>query len=75
MISDLEQPNEPHPNILRYEKLRMLMGLNLNASWSEIEDLAAVACYHGSDAFDQYLDDITPDRICEMLGVNALARK
>lgn len=69
MISDLEQPNEQHPNILRYEKLRMLMGLNLKTTWRAVEDLGAIASYVGTDDFDRYLDEFTPDRIRQMLGI------
>jgi hypothetical protein len=40
----------------RYRKLRAYMGRNQEASWKAVERLAAVACYVGTDAFDEYLD-------------------
>lgn len=64
MISDLAQP---HPNILRYEKLRMLMGLNLKQSWEAVEQLAAVACYTCNDDFDNYLDSLTTEKAIQRL--------
>jgi hypothetical protein len=85
MISDLERPLEtscfedawykkrklevPHPDIARYGKLRMMMGMNMKATWNWVEQLASIACYVGTNDFDQYLDELTPDRIREMLGI------
>lgn len=73
MISDLEQPlPEPHPNILRYEKLRMLMGMNVRKARYTVEQLADVARYSisGPYEFDRYLDQVTtPEAIRDILGI------
>lgn len=47
---------EAQKNAGRYEKLRRWMSSNVADGWSEIEKLAALACYVGWDAFDNQLD-------------------
>lgn len=42
----------------RYRKLRRWMSSNVAEGWTEVERLAAIACYVDWDAFDQYLDDL-----------------
>lgn len=42
-----------------YRKLRNAMGFNMESTWKEICNLAAIACYvNGVENFDQYLDGL-----------------
>lgn len=54
----------------RYEKLRRWMSSNVAEGWSEVEKLAAAACYVGWDAFDTQLDSLPVCNVglCEVAG-------
>ncbi len=40
----------------RYKKLRRWMSSNVEEGWNKVEELAAIACYLGQEAFDESLD-------------------
>lgn len=51
-------------NAERYEKLKILMGMNRVDTWAKVENLGAISCYVNDEiSFDAYLDDINIENL------------
>lgn len=55
-IERLRATEQPSQDAERYRKLRRWMSSNVAEGWTQVEQLAAIACYVSWDAFDESLD-------------------